>query len=208
MSKITDTDELYYYKFEFSNVILNKGAEKNHLYEKIYDLLVNNNLMDMRSVASSSIGIEFIEYESIGIVTFGEITSEIINKLRDIETYKGIIIFMDTVKYLCKIGIPANKTIMYITTLELDTQKHSICDCPCYKIITVPLVGLYKGLYMDVELAKKEKYDNYMNAGSWNCKSQLAITSLREIVSKKIRDIGLSCPYNNWCWSMGFGLDY
>jgi hypothetical protein len=131
-----------------------------------------------------------------GIVTFAELDTPTLQWICDPLTYRSLIDSFKSVTY----------------QLQMENAKDLLMTFSLYQTdekMCIPLCGLYKGFYPDIEREKRSKHPNYMDMGSWNFKNPLVSQSIKKIISSQtpfeFRDIFIMYKSSNIAfWTLGF----
>lgn len=140
--------------------------------------------------------VQTINWLMINLITFERLSTEKMNSLIDINMVHSLI----PTKY--RLSSHIDLVAEYKATdvsMELYLENNFTVLCgvkqpyPSY----FPLVGCYKGIYMDVDAVKENNrtssmvFFNYMYAASWNFKSKKARQSITGLTNKKIHYVSL-----------------
>jgi hypothetical protein len=218
MRKISVSDSVFFYTFIFKNLDLQELFTEDDIFKLVYDMLKNAfiDIMDLRFKSTGTrshrifkdgkyIGSKVVvEKSDLGLVCFQELPDRLVKKITRPSSYplseprnSQIIpwIWWKKSSYL------AGELFMDIETLD-ESGEYSRCGCSLHKHESRPLIGFFKGPYLDMQ---NPKGIAMYNQASWNKKTKNAQNSMLEIFGSNVWTASIELMECGTLWSLGFG---
>lgn len=220
VKQITDQDSIYLYEFQFKELDLVPLKDLDDVSHCLYAVLSNAkvDIMDIRdgSSGSSSHGIfqdskyvgpkTFLSRLSITVVTFAPLSPSILDDCLSTTSYKSIYqgrAKRGAIQLVKADHYPAQQLGMFLHFWQhKHNQSGSKCGCPVYKTSLRPLLGCFRGPYMDFS-----KSVGHFHGASWTSKSNEAIDCMNQLAKgRSVRTASLfDRQTEKEIWCLGFG---